>query len=130
MQEPAELTKKQISILLVEDHADTAQVMSDFLSHMGHTVQLAGSVEIAVRMVIDHKFDVIISDVGLPDGNGISLMSCIRPFCNTPSIAVTAFGRDEDIERCKKAGFNLHMTKPVGPEALYRAINSVLREGN
>lgn len=130
MQEPTNLTKKPISILLVEDHADTAEVMVGFLSQMGYAVRLADCVEVAVRMVIDHKFDLIISDVGLPDGNGVSLMSCIRPFCDTPSIAVTAFGREEDIERCRKAGFNLHMTKPVAPEALHRAITSVLTEGN
>jgi CheY-like chemotaxis protein len=113
------------SILLVEDHADTALAIKSFLSSMGHSVRTATSVETAVREVIDHKFDLIISDVGLPDGNGVSLMHGIRPFCDTPAIALTGYGGEEDIARCMRAGFNLHLTKPVGPETLRDTIESL-----
>jgi CheY-like chemotaxis protein len=113
------------AILLVEDHPDTALAIGAFLSTMGFHVTTAGSVEEAVRNVVAQKFDVIISDVGLPDGNGISLINCIRPFCDTPAIALTAYTSDEDAERCKRAGFDLHIGKPVDPATLRDAIESL-----
>lgn len=125
----ADSPQKPLSILLVEDHADTAHAIVKFLTAMGHSVRTADSVEAAVRNVIDHRFGLIISDVGLPDGNGVSLMHGIRPFCDTPAIALTGYSGDDDIERCKRAGFNLHLTKPVGPEALRKAIDAALSDG-
>jgi CheY-like chemotaxis protein len=111
-----------LSILLVEDHPDTALAIGNLLAMMGHTVQSADSVEAAVRVVIGNRFDLIISDVGLPDGNGVSLMHGIRPFCDTPAIALTGYGGDDDVARCLRAGFNRHLTKPVGARQLGEAI--------
>jgi CheY-like chemotaxis protein len=113
------------SILLVEDHADTAMAIRTFLSSLGHSVVTADSVEAAVREVVARHFDVIVSDVGLPDGNGLSLINCIRPFCKSPAIALTGFGSAEDAERCKAAGFDLHLAKPADPEKLKEAIQQV-----
>lgn len=114
--------KPPLSILLVEDHVDTAAAIRSILSAMGHEVRTAGSVEAAVREVVGSNFDLIVSDISLPDGNGISLIHGIRPFCSTPAIAVTAYGSPEDIARCKRAGFDLHLTKPVGFDALENAV--------
>ncbi len=122
---PADSPKKTLSILLVEDHADTALAIESFLEMMGHSVRTACSVETAVRNVVEHRFDLIISDVGLPDGNGVSLMHGIRPFCDTPAIALTGYSGEDDVARCKRAGFNLHLMNPVGPLALQEAIESV-----
>ncbi len=119
---PLAPTDRPLSILLVEDHQDTALVVGGFLKMLGHTVATADSVETAVKQVVTHRFDLIISDVGLPDGNGVSLMHGIRPFCNTPAIALTGFSSEDDIARCKRAGFNLHLTKPVGGQDLQNAI--------
>ena len=121
----AELAPTPLSILIVEDHADTAQIMAIHLSGQGHSVCTAGSVEEAVKNVVEQKFDLIISDVGLPDGNGVSLMHGIRPFCDTPAIALTGYSGDDDVERCLRAGFNMHLAKPVSPQKLRDAIDGL-----
>lgn len=125
---PAESLKSRLSILLVEDHADTARAIGDLLTTMGHAVRIADSVETAIRGVVEDRFDLIISDVGLPDGNGVSLMHGIRRFCDTPAIALTGYGGDDDVARCLRAGFNRHLTKPVGALQLCAAIDD-LRPG-
>lgn len=122
---PGNSPKNFLSILLVEDHLDTAQAIGHFLMALGHSVRTADSVETAVKNVVEHQFDLIISDVGLPDGNGVSLMHGIRPFCSTPAIALTGYSGEDDIARCKRAGFNLHLTKPIDPATLQEAISSI-----
>jgi len=122
----ADFVHRPLSILLVEDHADTAAMIASLLAQHGHAVQLVGSVEGAVRSVVEQTFDVIISDVGLPDGSGVSLMHGIRPFCRTPAIALTAYGSREDIECCRRAGFDLHLAKPADFAALSAAIEKVV----
>jgi CheY-like chemotaxis protein len=120
---------KSLSLLIVEDHADTALAIGNYLAKLGHNVRTAGSVEAAVKNVIDHRFDLIFSDVGLPDGNGVSLMHGIRRFCDTPAIALTGYSSADDIARCMRAGFNLHLKKPVGPEMLREAIATCCPDG-
>jgi CheY-like chemotaxis protein len=113
-----------LSILFVEDHADTARVITQLLETMGHEVQTASSVEDAVKIVIERRFDLIISDVGLPDGSGVGLIHGIRPFCDAPAIALTAYSSGEDIARCLRAGFDLHLAKPASPAELRAAIET------
>jgi CheY-like chemotaxis protein len=116
-----------LSILFVEDHADTARVIAKLLETMGHEVQTASSVEDAVRLVIERRFDLILSDVGLPDGSGVGLIHGIRPFCDAPAIALTAYSSAEDIARCLRAGFDLHLAKPASPVELREAIETARR---
>ena len=116
-----------LSILFVEDHADTARMITKLLETMGHEVQTASSVEDAVKIVIERQFDLIISDVGLPDGSGVGLIHGIRPFCDAPAIALTAYSSEEDIARCLRAGFDLHLAKPASPTELRDAIEAVRR---
>jgi CheY-like chemotaxis protein len=116
-----------LSILFVEDHADTARVIAQLLETMGHEVQTASSVEDAVKIVIEGRFDLIISDVGLPDGSGVGLIHGIRPFCDAPAIALTAYSSEEDAARCLRAGFDLHLAKPASPAGLREAIETVRR---
>jgi PAS domain S-box-containing protein len=114
-----------LKVLMIEDHEDTAIVMAHMLKDMGHTVIPADSVASAVDVLTREKFDLILSDVGLPDGNGVSLIHAVRAFCDTPAIALTGYGMREDVERCLKAGFNKHVTKPVTFETLQRIIAEV-----
>jgi len=116
-----------LSILFVEDHADTARVIAKVLETMGHEVQTASSIEDAVKIVIERRFDLIISDVGLPDGSGVGLIHGIRPFCDAPAIALTAYSGEEDIARCLRAGFDLHLAKPASPTELREAIETARR---
>lgn len=113
-------------ILVVEDHADTANVLSQLLQSMGHSVVTAGSVAAALETLIHQKFDLILSDVGLPDSNGVNLIHGVRQFCDTPAIAITGYASEEDISRCRNAGFSAHLAKPVDFDQLEKAIQDIV----
>lgn len=129
---PAETRSKEPSaiglrILLVEDHASTADVMSRLLSLNGHRVQTASTVESGFKMATSNKFDLLISDVGLPDGTGLDLLRRLRPMMKTPAIALTGYGRKDDIANATSAGFAAHLTKPVDLDELTAVINRVVQ---
>lgn len=115
------------SILIVEDNRDTALVLKMMLAGMGRDVDLAYTIAEALERALGTSYALIISDISLPDGHGISLLTAMRQFCRTPAIALTGFGSEDDIERCRKAGFDLHLTKPVSQEDLRAAVAEVLQ---
>jgi CheY-like chemotaxis protein len=117
-----------LRVLMIEDHEDTAIVMAHMLGDMGHKVVSANSVASAVDILTRETFDLIVSDIGLPDGNGVSLIHAVRSFCQAPAIALTGYGMREDVERCLNAGFNRHVTKPVTFDTLRRTIAEVCAE--
>lgn len=102
-----------LKVLVVEDHEDTAWAYRNILKRMNCEVVIAGTVAEALDIILKQSFDIILSDVGLPDGDGVKLIHGVRRFCNTPAIAITAYDSSEDVGNCLKAGFNLHMAKPV-----------------
>jgi PAS domain S-box-containing protein len=113
----------RIRILLVEDHVDSARTMVRLLSSIGHTVQTAGTVAEALAAAASPaRFDLIISDIGLPDGTGIDFLTQHRRQSSTPAIALSGFGMEEDVRRSKAAGFSVHLPKPVNFEKLQQAI--------
>jgi hypothetical protein len=114
-----------MKVLLIEDHEDTALIIARGIQTMGHSVARANSVASAVAILTREEFDVIVSDIGLPDGNGIPLIYAVREFCQAPAIAITGYGNREDIERCLRAGFNRHLTKPVTFDTLRQTIAEV-----
>ena len=114
-----------MKVLLIEDHEDTALVISRALHFMGYSVVWSNSVASAVAALTRGGFDLIVSDIGLPDSNGIRLIYAIRQFCDAPAIAVTGYGNREDIQQCLKAGFTRHLTKPVTFETLRQSIAEV-----
>lgn len=120
---------QRMRILVVEDHADTANLLSQLLQKKGYSVMTAGSVAGALKILIGQKFDLILSDVALPDSNGVSLLHGIRQFCNTPAIAVTAYSGAEDVSRCLKAGFSAHLAKPLDFAQLEKTIKEVVPHG-
>jgi CheY-like chemotaxis protein len=117
-----------LKVLVIEDHEDTAIAMARMLEDMGHNIVSANSVASAVDILTHEKFDLIVSDIGLPDGNGVSLISAVRAFCDAPAVAFTGYGMREDVERCLNAGFNKHVTKPVTFETLRQIIAEVCEE--
>ncbi len=122
----------RLSILLVEDHADTALALKRLLSSHGYEVRAADSVETALSMASEGEFDVIVSDLGLPDGSGLELMRQIRVMRTgrpTRGIALTGFGMEEDVAKSREAGFSEHITKPVNFHNLQRAIERVTAGG-
>lgn len=118
------------SILLVEDHPDTARVLTRFLKASGYDVHKAHSLAEARGVLSQWTPDLIVSDLGLPDGSGHELMSELRDAGREiRGIAVSGYGAAEDIQRSEDAGFSLHLTKPVAPAALLDAIGQVLHHG-
>ncbi|HEY3495013.1 MAG TPA: ATP-binding protein, partial [Polyangiaceae bacterium] len=113
-------------VLLVEDHPDTVEVLTALLVDKGFRVQSAGSLE-AARLIDLEKVDVIVSDIGLPDGTGLELMKELRGSgrARRPAIALTGFGMESDVRASQEAGFDLHLTKPVSIERLVDAIHSL-----
>ena len=100
-------------VLLVEDHADTRNVMSRLLASFGFRVSAAGSVREALDLSERETFDLLVSDIGLPDGSGTEVMRVLGRRQQIKGIALSGFGRDEDLRRSAEAGFLQHLTKPV-----------------
>ncbi len=90
---------RQLNILLVEDQRAFALLTEKLLQKIGHTVTVASSIAEACQSWRDDRFDLIISDFGLPDGDGCELLSHIERQRNVPAIALTGFGMEEDIQR-------------------------------
>jgi signal transduction histidine kinase/ActR/RegA family two-component response regulator len=114
-------------ILLVDDHEDTVQILSDLLTENGFFVETAGSVKAAQNVDL-HAVDVIVSDIGLPDGSGFDLMRDLRSRTNRPAIALSGFGMESDVRAAEEAGFDLHLTKPVDIDRLLTAIEELSRK--
>ena len=115
-----------LHILLVEDHADTARMMSQLLRSEGHKVRIADSVA-AARAQADGPFDLVISDIGLPDGTGYDVIREIHARRPVPGIALSGFGTEADVARAREAGFDQHITKPVDFHRLLAAIDQLAR---
>ncbi|WP_428312522.1 response regulator [Hydrocarboniphaga sp.] len=116
---------RPLRIMLVEDNQDTMLAMVTLLNMSGHSVEAAANVEEARALAVDGRFDLLISDLGLPDGDGMDVVRCFVQHQSAPSIAMTGYGMDDDIRRCRDAGFTAHVTKPVGFDRLNELIVSL-----
>jgi PAS domain S-box-containing protein len=119
------LRMKHIQILLVEDHEDTARVLGRILRNAGFDVSHAGTVTDARALAGTRPFDLLISDVGLPDGSGLDLMKALRDAQGIKGIALSGFGTDEDVAASAAAGFAAHITKPVDWDRLRAEIEKL-----
>ena len=120
-------TPRGLSILLVEDHGDTARVLSRLLTAAGHTVKHAGAVATAIEMTKREDFDLLLSDLGLPDGSGQDLMrQLVAAGKRLPAIALSGYGMAADAQSSRDAGFVEHITKPVQFDMLKEAIARVV----
>jgi CheY-like chemotaxis protein len=111
-----------LRILLVEDHPDTAAALSQLLGAMGHRATVAGSVAEALGAADREHFDLVVSDIGLPDGDGHQLMRELSQRHHLCGIAVSGYGMEEDRRRSLSAGFRFHLTKPISLSQLQAAI--------
>lgn len=127
--EPASPTgsdTQTLRVLVVEDHGDTAEMMRIMLESKGHDVQTAGDVATALQTVVRQEFDLLISDLGLPDGSGLDLIRELRARGHLfPSIALSGYGQDNDIQQSRAAGFAAHLTKPVDVDKLLSTIDQI-----
>ncbi len=109
-----DLIERRLDLLLVEDHAQTLQVLSGLLRKRGHRVTTADSVKSALQLLHESEFDALISDIGLPDGSGLDVMRAAQQWQQDLSgIALSGFGTEEDLRRGKDAGFGHYLMKPV-----------------
>jgi len=122
---PPELT--DLSVMFVDDDADSRYLFSLVLDACGAKVMTANSASEAFEMIKREKFDVVISDIGMPDEDGFSLIGKIRDLPNeqggtVPAIALTAYARAEDRVQMLRSGFQMHLAKPVEPAELVAAV--------
>jgi CheY-like chemotaxis protein len=110
------------TILVVDDHRDTLRSMKLLLTRLGYQVLAAENMTDALRIANDEEFDILLSDIGLPDGSGLELVRRIRETRSVPALALSGFGMDEDLQRSLEAGFSDHLTKPVSLDRLQSAI--------
>jgi PAS domain S-box-containing protein len=104
---------KSSRVLVVEDHQDTAFMMARTLELAGHKVRTAHSVESALQIIANEPFDIVVSDIGLPDATGYDLMTQIKDRGNIKGIALSGYGMEDDVQRSNAAGFVEHLVKPV-----------------
>ena len=121
-----ESARQALKILLVDDHQDTCAALEKLLARRGHLVSVSHDVRSAMEAALRNKFDLLISDIALPDGTGMDLMMQMRAIANVPGIAISGFGNNGDIDRSLQAGFSEHLTKPIKLENLEAAIERTL----
>jgi len=114
---------KPLRILLVEDHKDTRRTMSRLLTHFGHNVVTADNVEGAMAVMASNNLDAVLCDIGLPDGSGYEVAAQARANGGIKTIALTGFGTEQDVQRTKEAGFDVHLVKPINFQELQNALN-------
>ncbi|PYJ28486.1 MAG: hybrid sensor histidine kinase/response regulator [Verrucomicrobia bacterium] len=116
--------RQPLRILLVEDHEDTNRSLTNLLRRRGYHVQSALNLQSAINLGTKEQFDVLISDLALPDGNGIHLM---QKLASKPhlAIALTGFGMENDIRKSYEAGFQHHLVKPIDLNKL----DSLIQDG-
>ena len=111
-----------LSILLVDDHEDTNRSLMLLLRRRGFQVKTAVDLAQAIEMFGQEDFDVLVSDMGLPDGSGLDLLPSLK---NNPprfGIIVSGYGTEEDVERSHAAGYQEHLVKPVDVNQLEAVI--------
>ena len=119
---PRRFRGKSYRLLVVEDHEPTLAVLSRLLRAQGHGVMTASTVKDALALASEHRFDFVISDLGLPDGNGINLMMQLSNDYGLRGIALTGYGMAEDVARTEQAGFLAHLVKPINFDQLHRVL--------
>jgi CheY-like chemotaxis protein len=122
---------RSLRVLLVEDHLDSANQLTRLLSRAGHKVTWAATLREARELVAaradqpGNEFNILISDLGLPDGSGHDLMRDLTSNHPIPGIALSGYGMKDDIQNSMAAGFSRHITKPVDWQELKTAIQKI-----
>ena len=126
--ETPEKDKNRPRALVVDDAPDVTEMIATFLQHAGFDAVMAFSAPEALEVAQSERFEVIISDIGMPGMNGYDLARALRAlpeYSNVPMIAVTGFSMYDDKGRALQSGFNAQMTKPINPMSLLDLIRSL-----
>ena len=114
--------------LIVDDVTDVTDMLAVLLTHAGYEVSTASCAQDAIALAREHHFDVIISDIGMPEMNGYELAQALRSlpgYETVPMVAVTGYSMFDDRNRSLNAGFNEHVTKPIDPRAFLDLIEQL-----
>jgi CheY-like chemotaxis protein len=117
-----------LRILVVENHADTREILVSLLEGLGHTVVVADSMHSALGVAPSAQCDVLISDIGLPDGDGWTLLGQLNLPRPMYAIAMSGYGMASDRTRSKAVGYRHHLVKPMGIEQLEGILKGVAEE--
>lgn len=121
-------TEKRRWALLVDDVSDVTEMLSVLMTHAGYEVTTASSAQEAIALAREHHFDMVISDIGMPEMNGYELAETLRALAGyetVPMVAVTGYSMFDDRNRSLSAGFNEHITKPIDPRAFLDLIEQL-----
>ena len=122
------VTERKRRALVVDDVADVTEMLSVLLTHAGYEVVTASSAAAALSLAREEHFDVIISDIGMPQMNGYELARAVRGLSGyeaVPMVALTGYSKFDDRQRSLDAGFNAHLTKPIEPRELLELIEQL-----
>lgn len=126
-------THEAAHVLLVEDASDTLEMLHTVFTQRGYRVTACESAEEALRVAARSSFDIIVSDIGLPNMSGYELIKKLRLLPGlsasaVPAIALTGYARERDVEAALSAGFEAHIPKPVDPSKLVLRVEELLRQ--
>jgi CheY-like chemotaxis protein len=107
-----------LSVFLVENHEDTVRYMQLYLQQLGYEVAVAADMTNALQEIPKLQCDVLISDIGLPDGDGWQLMELLGHNRPRFAIAMSGYGTGNDQRRSRDVGYDHHLVKPFTPDAL------------
>ena len=121
-------------VLVVDDEVDARDLTGLILSGRGAAVTVVGSASEALRVLRTQHFDALVADLGMPDQDGYALIRAVRALPPeggglTPAVAVTAYATLRDRDKAIEAGYNWHLPKPVEPNELAAAVDSVILAG-
>ena len=114
--------------LIVDDVSDVTEMLSVLMTHAGYDVLTASSAQEAIALAREHHFDLVISDIGMPEMNGYQLAQALRSlpgYDAVPMVAVTGYSMFDDRSRSLTSGFNEHVTKPIDPRAFLELIEQL-----
>lgn len=117
------------TVLVVDDVADVTEMIALFLKHAGYEVTTADSATAALQLARESRYDLVISDIGMPEMTGYELATELRAlseYQGIPIIAVTGYSEYDDRSRALQAGFNAHLTKPIDPARLLDLMNELM----
>jgi CheY-like chemotaxis protein len=123
-----EETSRRRWALVVDDVSDVTDMLSVLMTHAGYDVATASSAQDAIALAKDNHFDIVISDIGMPEMNGYELAEALRSLPDyeaVPMVAVTGYSMFDDRNRSLNAGFNEHITKPIDPRAFLDLIEQL-----
>jgi len=118
--------KPALRVFVVENHDDTREALTLLLGQLGHEVRSAASLAEARAALADTDPDVVISDIGLPDGSGWDLLRDLSPV--PYAVAMSGYGMNADRERSRAAGYRHHLVKPMDLEQLEDMLAEAARE--